>query len=307
RRVARGIEDVCSSFPAGTMVATEGGPRAIETVQVGDRVWSADLESGELRLSPVSELYTREVTTLYEVETEEGSFSITGEHPVYVQELGWVPASRLEAGDRLVTEDGDPLSVLSVTRADVDGTSVFNFEVEGDHNYFAADGDVLVHNPAKCTKKKPSVPTVRGGKFGSWWDSMKSSEFNSHWNNASYGASFRKTIKRRLRSPGRMHEWVMVSRAEKARAWGLKYAFFADETRTATSSVRFVQRSTGATAGHGGSSISSYAHIEINDMIEVSATFKAFRLRLRRWANGTLPGYDYALVGGAKNLPSGFQ
>ena len=25
-------------------------------------------------------------------------------------------------------------------------------------DYFAADGDVLVHNPAKCTKKKPSVP-----------------------------------------------------------------------------------------------------------------------------------------------------
>lgn len=292
----------CSSFPAGTLVATENGPVPIEDVQKGDLVWSADLATGELRLNEVTELLCRESDDLYRIDTDGETFRATAEHPIFVEGLGWVPAARLQAGDALVTRDGDALAVQAV-EAEPEAAKVFNLVVARDHNYFATEDQSLVHNGKELC---PAVPTVRMDKFAQWWDNMPADELETHWNHTDYGKQFQATVKRRLRSPGKMHEWVMVSKAEKARVWQLTYRFFADETRSPTRSVYFKDTATGVTGVHGRTPSGS-AHLELAKMIDESSTFEEYKLRLQSWADGTLPGYQYALQGGAAALPSGFQ
>ncbi len=104
-----------------------------------------------------------------------------------------------------------------------------------------------------------------------------------------------------------MHEWLMVSKAEKARLWRVTYAKFRDATRSKIGKFRFLEKASGATGIHGSNSISSKAHLELARVIEGSRSMSHFKGQLRRWANGTLHGYDYALEGGAKKLPLGLR
>src|SRR5690606_34508747 len=69
----------------------------------------------------------------------------TTEHPFWVPERGWVHAQDLEVGDELVDSTG---SSWQVDIVDPTGRfdTVYNFEVEGLHTYFAGDARVLVHN-----------------------------------------------------------------------------------------------------------------------------------------------------------------
>ncbi|MEN0067140.1 MAG: RHS repeat-associated core domain-containing protein [Myxococcota bacterium] len=102
-----------------------------------------------------------------------GSETITGtpEHPFWVPEVGdYVAMADLEVGTVLRTVGGGEARVASMNRREGD-FEVFNFEVEGSHNYYvrapAGDGDgVLVHNGCgdKVLGKFDVAPGVgRGG------------------------------------------------------------------------------------------------------------------------------------------------
>ena len=114
-------------FPAGTMIETEGGPVAIEAVQLGDRVVT---HAGRLR--SVTEVMARaHVGPLVEVRTKYGRAPVrcTPEHPFYARRRGternaagnptktygapeWVDAANLRPGDLLLephTNDPRPL------------------------------------------------------------------------------------------------------------------------------------------------------------------------------------------------------
>lgn len=166
-RALRELGEVCASFPAGTMVAAEHGPVPIESIEVGDRVWSADLDTGEPRLNEVSELLRRQADGLIRIDTDRETFRVTAEHPVYVAGLGWAPASRLQPGDRLVTRTGQALEVTAVA-GEGGESAVFNFEVGRDHNYFASGDQVLVHNgrcrPGDASYRLARARYMRGPK-----------------------------------------------------------------------------------------------------------------------------------------------
>jgi hypothetical protein len=78
------------------------------------------------------------------VEDETGNVEVihvTDAHPFYVEGLGWTGAAELEAGEHLVSSDGEILTVTAnVDEPHPEGIPVFNFEVEGDHTYFVSDG-----------------------------------------------------------------------------------------------------------------------------------------------------------------------
>lgn len=73
----------------------------------------------------------------------------TTEHPFWVEGKGWVAACQLHAGDLLKRIDSG--ACLRVVSAELSGTKadVFNFEVEGVHNYFVGRDGVLVHNESR--------------------------------------------------------------------------------------------------------------------------------------------------------------
>ncbi|WP_172979363.1 RHS repeat-associated core domain-containing protein [Pseudomonas kitaguniensis] len=136
-----------------------------------------------------------------------------------------------------------------------------------------------------------SVPSVKGGAFSKWFNELTPNDFDTVWSNKTYQNS----IKARLRYPGRMHEWHMVSRADIFKRWGVD-AEQIYELRTAISNVKFVNPS-----GHHGGKGSTKAHNEILKVIDNSKDYSEFRKGLNEWAGRRLEGGSDALPSGLKN------
>ncbi|WP_229686412.1 polymorphic toxin-type HINT domain-containing protein [Longimycelium tulufanense] len=135
----------CKCFPAGTAVETADGTKPIEQIKVGDTVWARDITSGVSRLRHVTALFSREATKLVTITVGDLTVDTTPEHPFWVVGYGWVEAGELKVGDRLQSRDGAQPVISSLSTRD-ERTSVYNFEVEGDHNYYVSDFELLVHN-----------------------------------------------------------------------------------------------------------------------------------------------------------------
>ncbi len=102
---------------AGTKIATDQGSRAIESVEVGDCVYSKDLETGQVVKDRVVSVMERTVDVVLEIVREDGSvLCITEEHPVYVRGVGWKLAKDLQEGDDLVVSKRPDLSYRMHTK-----------------------------------------------------------------------------------------------------------------------------------------------------------------------------------------------
>lgn len=143
---ARAADDLPTCFVAGTLVLTEDGPRPIEEIEVGDRVWSKDLATGENVLRVVDKTFVRHADQLVHLTIDGDTLTTTGEHPFWVDGRGWVNAGDLKPGDVLVTPDG--VATLDRKLVEQRGETVYNFRVPGLHDYYAIAGGtpVLVHN-----------------------------------------------------------------------------------------------------------------------------------------------------------------
>ena len=88
------------------MVKTEQGYKAIEEIEIGDKVWSWDEESGEQALKTVVQLFRNEKDVLVQIDAAGEHIQTTLGHPFYVVGKGWVKAGELKAGDVLKLYDG---------------------------------------------------------------------------------------------------------------------------------------------------------------------------------------------------------
>jgi RHS repeat-associated protein len=133
-------------FVAGTKVLTADGLKNIEEIRAGDSVWAYDTGSSNVVLKSVLHTFVRERDSLVKLIINDDLIEVTPEHPFFVQGRGWVRAVDLREGDPLLTFDSE--NEAHVRRAERCGGTfvVYNFEVEGLHNYFVADEAVLVHN-----------------------------------------------------------------------------------------------------------------------------------------------------------------
>ncbi|MBI3837748.1 MAG: hypothetical protein HY288_07420 [Planctomycetia bacterium] len=163
-------------FFAGTVVATEVGPKRIESVVADERVWSCDLTTGRWRLCPVVETYEAEyVGDLIEVTVEGKRIESTYHHPFWVVEgqhlderprpdhveraaepsaivAGrWVDAGDLQIGDVLLLKADRRVPVEALDVRQVVQT-VYNFHVHDLHNYAVGPDHVLVHNNSPCAQ-----------------------------------------------------------------------------------------------------------------------------------------------------------
>lgn len=131
-------------FPAGTPVATAEGERPIETVQPGDLVLTADPDTGTQSYQRVTRTFIRASDELFRIELADGrSVEATGEHPFWVEGKGFVLARYLARSDLLRDEDGHRVPVARITSR-TGRFTVYNFEVEPTHTYYAAGW--WVHN-----------------------------------------------------------------------------------------------------------------------------------------------------------------
>ena len=80
---------------------------------------------------------------------------ITTNHPFYTEIGEWVEAINLKLGDKILHVDGEYHEVKTLEQSDY-STTVYNFEVENDHTYFAEG--YLVHNKVIEDQKSRFIP-----------------------------------------------------------------------------------------------------------------------------------------------------
>ena len=137
-------------FAAGTPIETEDGSKPIEEIKVGETVLSMDETTGRKAYKRVKRIFITKDNPAGELElaTEDGdheTFTVTSEHPYYVEGKGWVEAWLLRKDMKVRASDGGELKVVRVWR----GTGkirTYNFEVEDYHTYFAGRLQAWVHN-----------------------------------------------------------------------------------------------------------------------------------------------------------------
>jgi len=137
-------------FVAGTLVDTETGFRAIETIEIGDKVWAWDEVTGKTALKPVTDLIQRHERVIWEVRLtgasgETANFETTDDHPWWIAGQGWKKTEELAVGMAVVTRDGKGMIVSSVVESDrTDAT--YNLTVADFETYFVGEDSILVHN-----------------------------------------------------------------------------------------------------------------------------------------------------------------
>jgi hypothetical protein len=143
---------VTCCFAAGTPVHTKRGIVPVEKINVGDLVLSRNRETGKLEYKKVTALTKPHLDKLLEMrlQGEIKPLHPTADHPFWVKRGGakdgdWIEAGKMRTGDLVLSIQGAWRKVLSITLIPGQQT-VYNFEVDDDHDYFVGTEGVLVHN-----------------------------------------------------------------------------------------------------------------------------------------------------------------
>ncbi|TXK74428.1 hypothetical protein FT986_11445 [Mesonia sp. K4-1] len=131
------------------------------------------------------------------------------------------------------------------------------------------------------------VPGIKN--FNKWFDELSVEEFDIVWKNE----KLKNKVKSRIRHPGGLHEWLMVSRANVFKNWGIT-ANKIKILRTEIDKVIFKNP-----PGYHGGPGSTKAHNEILDLIDTSESYDEFKNKLINWS-------EKRLNGGKESLPKEF-
>lgn len=172
-------EDSC--FVAGTLVATPLGPRPIDSLRLGDVVWSFCLVERRLVARAVIAIHRAFVREVRHVDIGPHEIrGVTPSHPIYAPSAaGYRPARELVRGAAvaLLEESGDVtvarVESVEATETPAPTIEVWNIGVEGPHHNYFADG-VLVHNKstaeAACEAKDVRVELVTVAPYSGRYD-----------------------------------------------------------------------------------------------------------------------------------------
>ncbi|WP_202907079.1 Hint domain-containing protein, partial [Pseudomonas amygdali] len=160
-------------FAAGTMVSTPDGERAIDTLKVGDIVWSKPEGGGKPFAAAILATHIRTDQPIYRLKlkgkqedgkAEDETLLVTPGHPFYVPaQHGFVPVIDLKPGDRLQSlADG----ASENTSSEVESLELYlpvgktyNLTVDVGHTFYVGKLKTWVHNtgPCKLPDLKPNA------------------------------------------------------------------------------------------------------------------------------------------------------
>lgn len=151
-----------SCLVAGTPVQTERGQVPVEMIEVGDRVLSKNIETGELAYKPVLHTTVREDASVKEVLINGKSIVASDGHHFWISGKGWVKTHELKAGDPIHTVTGT--TRLTSLETEPRPESVYNLVVADFHTYFVGQSLILSHDvlqPASTNTKVPGLQPAR--------------------------------------------------------------------------------------------------------------------------------------------------
>lgn len=140
------VDQLC--FKENTLVSTPNGHIKIQDIKEGDLVYSKNIEKDIIETKRVLQKFEHDadykVTKLY---TEKSIIEATTGHEIYTKNKGWTKAYYIEVGDILLSQDNQEIIVKDVENiVKNEKITVYNFEVEDNHNYFVGEDSCLVHN-----------------------------------------------------------------------------------------------------------------------------------------------------------------
>ncbi|BBP59729.1 filamentous hemagglutinin N-terminal domain-containing protein [Pseudomonas sp. St316] len=151
-------------FAAGTMVSTPQGDRTIETLKVGDMVWSKPEKGGKPFAAAILATHQRSDQPIYRLKlknvrndgTAQGeTLLVTPSHPFYVPaKRDFIPVSDLKRGDLLQSlADGETEN----TSSEVESLELYlpvgktyNLTVDIGHTFYVGELKTWVHNTGPC-------------------------------------------------------------------------------------------------------------------------------------------------------------
>lgn len=178
-------------FAAGTKVSTPNGDRAIESLKVGDVVWSKPERGGKPFAAKILATHQRSDQPIYRLKlksvrvdgkAEGETLLVTPGHPFYVPaKRDFIPVIDLKPGDLLQSlADGE----TDNTSSEVESLELylpvgetFNLTVDVGHTFYVGDLKTWVHNTGPCAlppdffSKKGGVSTadkVAEGEVGTY-------------------------------------------------------------------------------------------------------------------------------------------
>ncbi|MBP6219455.1 MAG: hypothetical protein KA436_12800, partial [Oligoflexales bacterium] len=134
-------------FRRGTLVKVPGGHTAIEDLKTGDLVISCDLDQiGSCFERKIEKTFSSKSSSLLALQVEEEELILDHDHQFYApQNQNWVEAQTLGPDTQLLTADGHTLQVQGIEELAEDDL-VYSISVEGLHNFYVTEQDILVHN-----------------------------------------------------------------------------------------------------------------------------------------------------------------
>ena len=138
-----------SCFVAGTPVRMCGYFQNIEDVKVGNIVLSYNEKLKCNQYSVVLQTMIHDTTEiLYTLYIENEQLTVTGIHKFLIIHHGkkeWIQASDLRINDLVLFADGTWHRISNIT-TELQTTTVYNFEVSRNHNYYVGANQILAHN-----------------------------------------------------------------------------------------------------------------------------------------------------------------
>lgn len=141
----------------------------------------------------------------------------------------------------------------------------------------------------------PDLNEKNGDNFYEWFNNISPDEFDKLWQLD----KVQEVIARKIRKPGKLHEWLMVARANVFKRWGVTMEQIKN-FRTLTKELKFKHPITGEIAPHGTNSISQLAHNDLLELIDKCNSYEEFVKALNLWA-------DAWVVGKRSTLPVGLR
>ena len=90
-----------------TLITTPTGVKKAGEIQEGDQVVSFSLDTLKPEIDLVTAIGQRDTDELYVIEVAGQIVTVTGEHPFYTKNRGWVEAQHLTEDDELLCDNYD--------------------------------------------------------------------------------------------------------------------------------------------------------------------------------------------------------
>ena len=135
-----------SCFEENTLVYTVDGHKKIKDLEVGEGIYSYNFEKDLLEIDTIKDkLISNVQAELVKIVTENNVIESTKRHRFYTNE-GWVQAIDLNKDMYLINDNNEQLKIEDIIVKEEEIKTVYNLEIEKNHNYYITGDNILVHN-----------------------------------------------------------------------------------------------------------------------------------------------------------------